>query len=122
MSPIEMSVPGLAWCLELQHIWNSTLLNTPIKIHLFNSIVIPITLYVSETWQSTNATIRQLNVLQQRGLRQILGPDNEQRGATQSRHASPSRYCCSMLISVCSKIPLPTPSPASQSRHDMVST
>lgn len=87
MSPIEMTVPELAWCLELQHIWNSTLL---IKIHLFNSIAIPITLYVSETWQSRNATIRQLNVLQQRGLRQILGPDNEQRGATKSRHASPS--------------------------------
>lgn len=120
-----MSAPGLAWCLELQPIWNSTLLNTLIKIHLFNSIVIPTSLYVSETWQSTNATIRQLNVLQQRGLRRIwkiLGPDNEQRGATKSRHSSPSRYCCSTLILVCRKIPLPTPSLASQSCHDMVST
>ncbi len=48
-------------------------INIAIKLRLFNTIILPTAIYVSETWKITAKVTEQLNVFQQRCLRSILG-------------------------------------------------
>uniref|UniRef100_A0A914VG25 Reverse transcriptase domain-containing protein n=1 Tax=Plectus sambesii TaxID=2011161 RepID=A0A914VG25_9BILA len=57
---------------RLRPIWRSSTIALPIKIRLFNSIVIPTAVYACETWKMSAGIVRKLNVFQQRCLRQIL--------------------------------------------------
>uniref|UniRef100_A0A914WYL3 DUF6451 domain-containing protein n=1 Tax=Plectus sambesii TaxID=2011161 RepID=A0A914WYL3_9BILA len=57
---------------RLQPIWRSSTIALPLKIRLFNSIVIPTAVYACETWKMLAGIIRKLNVFQQRCLHRIL--------------------------------------------------
>ena len=49
-----------------------TSVSLKIKFQLYNTIVLPPALYASETWKSTAAISKRLNVFNQRCLRKIL--------------------------------------------------
>ena len=57
---------------RLRPIWNSSTLALPLKIRLFNSIVIPTAIYACETWKTSTSIVKKLNTFQQRCLRHIL--------------------------------------------------
>jgi len=57
-------------CLRL--IWTSCVVNTATKIWLYNSIVVSVASYASETWKMTARIEHKLNVFHQRCLRKIL--------------------------------------------------
>ena len=56
---------------ELQPVWLSKSFTIKTRLHLFASIVVSITTYVSDTWQSTTKSIQQLDVFQQHCLRNM---------------------------------------------------
>ncbi|KAK1803205.1 hypothetical protein P4O66_021720, partial [Electrophorus voltai] len=58
---------------RLRRIWSSTTINTGIKMGLYSTIVIPTTIYASETWRNTKRIAQKLNVFHQRCVRRILG-------------------------------------------------
>ena len=63
---------GMGVFRKLQKIWSLTSIRLKIKLQLYNSIVLPTALYASETWKSTAAISKRLNVFHQRCLRKIL--------------------------------------------------
>ena len=56
----------------LRPIWTSCVVSTATKIWLYNSIVVSVTSYASETWNTTARTERKLNIFHQQCLRKIL--------------------------------------------------
>lgn len=57
---------------SLREVWRSTVLSQNIKLRLFNSNVISVLLYGSETWLVTKAIVTKLQVFANRCLRRIL--------------------------------------------------
>ena len=57
----------------MHKIWKSKTFNTDIKLKLYNTTVLPIALYVSETWKSDNESYSKLNAFHQTCIRTILG-------------------------------------------------
>ena len=57
---------------KLQKIWSLTYISIKIKLQLYTTIVLPTALYASETWKSTAAISKKLDVFHQRCLRKIL--------------------------------------------------
>jgi len=57
---------------KLQRIWSMTSISRRIKLQLYNTIVLPTALYASETWKSTAAISKKLDVFHQKCLRRIL--------------------------------------------------
>ena len=54
-------------------IWSNRNLSMPLKIRLYNTLIIPIATYASETWTLKQNDIRTLNTFEMRCLRSILG-------------------------------------------------
>ena len=54
-------------------IWSNRNLSMPLKIRLYNALIIPIATYASETWTLKQNDIRTLNTFEMRCLRSILG-------------------------------------------------
>ncbi|XP_065326078.1 NLR family CARD domain-containing protein 3-like [Pelmatolapia mariae] len=57
---------------RMNKIWSSPTISLKIKLHFFNSIVIPTAIYASETWKVSACINTKLDVFQQRCLRRIL--------------------------------------------------
>ena len=57
---------------QLRSAWNSSVITIHTKLRLMNALVTPILLYGSETWRSSVATTRRLQVFINTCLRQIL--------------------------------------------------
>lgn len=57
---------------RLRPIWSSTSINVAIKLRLYSTIVIPTAIYGSETWKTSVAVTRKVDVFHQRCLRSIL--------------------------------------------------
>lgn len=57
---------------QMVSIWTMSAINTATKIRLFNAIIIPTTIYASETWKSITGIIHKINVSQKRCFRRIL--------------------------------------------------
>ena len=57
---------------KLQKIWSLTSISLKIKLQLYNAILLPTAFYASETWKSTAAISKRLNVFHQKYLRKIL--------------------------------------------------
>jgi len=57
---------------RLRPIWTSCVVSTATKIWLYNSIVVSVTSYASETWKMAARTEHKLNVFHQRCFRKIL--------------------------------------------------
>ena len=58
---------SLKWCL-----WKKHNITIKTKIHLFQTLIIPILLYGSETWTTLKSDVKKLETFQLRYLRQIL--------------------------------------------------
>ena len=65
---------GKAWSAfqQLKRVWKSSTLTLNIKMRLLNTLVKPILLYGSETWRTSVATTRRLQVFMNTCLRHIL--------------------------------------------------
>ena len=57
---------------KLQRIWISTNISTKVKLRLYSSLVLSITLYACETWKETTNVSRMLDVFHLRCLRKLL--------------------------------------------------
>lgn len=57
---------------RLKKIWNTSKLSLRTKVRLFNSLVISVLTYGSETWKTTEKDKKKLDTFQNRCLRQIL--------------------------------------------------
>ena len=57
---------------KFQKIWSLPSISMKIKLHLYNTIVVPEALYASETWKSTASISKKLDVFHQRCLQKIL--------------------------------------------------
>ncbi|KAI8487513.1 hypothetical protein Bbelb_347470 [Branchiostoma belcheri] len=53
--------------------WRSKQISIPLKMKLFQSIVVPTAIYACESWRSTKETVQMLDTFQRRCLRTILG-------------------------------------------------
>jgi hypothetical protein len=62
---------------RLKKIWSSPCFSTQTKIRLFNSLVISVLTYGSETWKTTEGDKRKLDTFQNRCLRQLLISNEE---------------------------------------------
>ncbi|KAI8513135.1 hypothetical protein Bbelb_097740 [Branchiostoma belcheri] len=60
---------------RLRKIWRSKQISIPLKMKLFQSIVVPTAIYACESWRSasTKETVQMLDTFQRRCLRTILG-------------------------------------------------
>jgi len=71
----------------VQNLLSSNLLSKNIKIKIHRTIILPIVLYVCETWSLTLWEERRLRVLENRVLRRIFGPKrNELTGECRKLH------------------------------------
>ena len=57
---------------QIQPVCSSKSFTIKAKLRLFMSFVVPTTTYASDTWKSTTKSIQQLDVFQQRCLRNIM--------------------------------------------------
>ena len=58
----------------MENLSSSSLLSKNIKIKIYRTIILPVILYVCETWSLTLREERRLRVLENRVLRRIFGP------------------------------------------------
>ncbi|KAI8494381.1 hypothetical protein Bbelb_276070 [Branchiostoma belcheri] len=56
----------------MNSIWSATTINIDTKLRFCNSIVLPTTIYASETWKCTAKVSGKLDAFHQRNLRRIL--------------------------------------------------
>ena len=56
----------------MQKIWNSKSINLNLKLKLYNTAVLPIALYASETWKTNKKDFKKLNSFHLRCIRKIL--------------------------------------------------
>jgi hypothetical protein len=62
-------------CYYLEHnLLSASLLSKHIKIVIYRTIILPVVLYVCETWSLTLGEERRLRVFGNRVLRRIFGP------------------------------------------------
>ena len=57
---------------RLSAIWISNHISMKSKLSLYNSLVIPVAIYASETWKSNNDLAHKLDVFHHRCLRKLL--------------------------------------------------
>jgi hypothetical protein len=65
---------GNAWCHSVQNLLSSSLLSKNIKIKIYSSVILPVTLYGCEIWSLTRRKKHRLRVFNNRMLRKIFGP------------------------------------------------
>jgi hypothetical protein len=56
----------------------STLLSKKLKIKIYRTIILPVVLYVCETWSLTLRDERRLRVFENRVLRRVFGPKKDE--------------------------------------------
>jgi hypothetical protein len=78
---------GNACYYSVQNLLSSRLLSKNVKIRLYKTIILPMVLYVSETWFLTLIQGHQLKVFDNRVLRRIFAPKrNEVTGRSRKLH------------------------------------
>jgi hypothetical protein len=70
--------PGNACYHAVQNLLSSRLLSRNVKIKIYNSILLPVFLYGSETWSLTLGEEHRLRVFENRVLRRIFGPKRDE--------------------------------------------
>ena len=68
---------GNICCLSVQNLLSSCLLSKNIKIKIYKTIILPVVLYVCETWLLTLREERRLRVCENRVLWRICGPKRD---------------------------------------------
>ena len=61
----------------MQNVLSSSLLSKNLKIKIYRTIVLPVVLYVCETWSLTLREERRLRVFENRVLRRVFGPKRD---------------------------------------------
>ena len=61
----------------MQNLLSSRLLSKNLKIKIYRTIILPVVLYVCETWSLTLREERRLRVFESRVLRIVLGPKRD---------------------------------------------
>jgi len=62
----------------VQNLLSSSLLSKYLKIKIQRTIILPVVLYVCETWSLTLREERRLRVFENRVLRRIFGPKRDE--------------------------------------------
>jgi hypothetical protein len=62
----------------VQNLLSSRLLSKNVKIRIYKTIILPVVLYVCETWSLTLREEHRLRVLENRVLRKIFGPKRDE--------------------------------------------
>ena len=62
----------------MQNLLSSSLLSKYLKIKIQRTIILPVVLYVCETWSLTLREERRLRVFENRVLRRIFGPKRDE--------------------------------------------
>jgi hypothetical protein len=57
--------------------YDTRLLSTNVKIKIYKTIILPVVLYVCETWSLTLREEHRLRVIENRVLRRIFGPKRD---------------------------------------------
>ena len=70
---------GFGCCHSVQNFLSSKLLSKNLKINIYRTIILPVVLYVCETWSLTLREERKLRVFESMVLRRIFGPRREWR-------------------------------------------
>ena len=65
---------GNACYHSVQNLLSSSLLSKNLKIKINRTIILPVVLYVCETWSLTVSEKRRLGVFENRVLRRVFGP------------------------------------------------
>jgi len=68
---------GNTCCLSAQNLLSSSLLHKNMKIKIYKSIILPVTLYGCEKWLLTLREDRRLRVFENGVLKSIFGPNRE---------------------------------------------
>jgi len=58
--------------IKLSKIWNNSSFSIQVKMHLYNSIIVPIVLYGAETWAVTKTMEKRTDSFDSRNLRRIV--------------------------------------------------
>jgi len=69
---------GNACYYSVQNLLSSSLLSKNLKIKIYRSIILPLVLYVCETWSLTLREERKLRVFENKVLRRIFGPRRDE--------------------------------------------
>jgi len=62
---------------SVQNLLSSRLLSKNLKIKIYRTIILPVVLYVCETWSLTLREERRLRVFENRVLRKVFGPKRD---------------------------------------------
>ena len=62
----------------MQNILSSSLLSKKLKIKVHRNIILPVVLYVCETWSLALREERRLRVFENRVLRRVFGPKRDE--------------------------------------------
>jgi hypothetical protein len=65
---------GNACCHSVQSLLSSRLRSRNVKVKIYKTIILPVVLYVCETWSLTLREEHKLRVFENRVLRRIFGP------------------------------------------------
>ena len=68
---------GNACCYTVHNLVSSSLPPKSVKIKIYRTIILPVVLYVCETWSLTLREERRLRVFENRVLRRIFGPKRD---------------------------------------------
>ena len=63
---------------SVQNLLSSSLLSKKLKIKIYRTIILPVVLYVCETWSLTLREKRRLRVFETRVLRRVFGPKRDE--------------------------------------------
>jgi len=63
---------------SVQNLLSSSLLSKKLKIKIYRTIILPVVLYVCETWSLTLREERRLRVFENRVLRRVFGPKRDE--------------------------------------------
>ena len=69
---------GNACCHSVQNLLSSRLLSKNLKIKIYRTIILPVVLYMCETWSLTLREERKLRVFENMVLRRIFGPRRDE--------------------------------------------
>jgi hypothetical protein len=71
---------GNAWYYSVQNLLSSRLISKNLKIKIYKTVILPVVLYGCETWSLTLREEHRLRFFENRVLRKIFGPKNEEAG------------------------------------------
>jgi len=63
---------------SVQNLLSSSWLSKNLKIKIYRTIILPVVLYVCETWSPTLREERRLRLFENRVLRRIFGPKRDE--------------------------------------------